>query len=119
MSVERQNADGDMAELRRDMRAEERLSEERKWVIVLAVGLVVQIGAVFFWGGRISTAVHQIEAVNVQQAEAIAALEAATAVDRSAAARLDERLNSLAQGQARIEVLLDRLYRVQNGGSSQ
>jgi cell division protein FtsB len=119
MSGERQSADSEMAELSRDKRAEERLSEERKWVIVLAVGLIVQIGAVFFWGGRISNSVAQIEAVNVEQAAEIAALQAATAIDRSTAARLDERLNALAQGQARIEVLLDRLYRSQNGGSSQ
>ena len=116
MSEERQNADGDMADQRQDARADARLSEERKWVIGLAVILVAQLGAVFFWGGRISTAVHQIEAVNAEQAAEIAALQAGNANDRSIAARLDERLNALAQGQARIELLLDRLYRGQNGG---
>jgi cytoskeletal protein RodZ len=115
MSGERQSADSDMTE----RQADARLSEERKWVLGLAAILVVQIGAVFFWGGQISRAIDQIEAANQKQAAEIAALEAATAIDRSTAARLDERLNALAQGQARIEVLLDRLYRSQNGGSSQ
>jgi hypothetical protein len=133
MSGERQNADGDMTELSRERGEARRHDEERRWFFNLAVafgGLAVSVFVLAFtaiwWASNLGATVATIAATNAEQSEAIAALEAANAIDRSIAARLDERLNALAQGQARIEAqqaaiqtTLDRLYRSQNGGSSQ
>jgi cell division protein FtsB len=96
-----------------EQRAEERFETERRWLIGLAFSIVALAGSTFYAGGQMAGQIEQ-NATEIARLRAdFSSLSNATATDRTAAARLEERLNALVASSNRVEAIVERLYRSQ------
>jgi hypothetical protein len=93
-----------------EQRAEERFETEKRWMVGLALSIVTLAGSGFYVGGQMGRQIEQNAEDIDRLGLSVSTISASTAADRTAAARVEERLDALSQSNRRIEAIVERLY---------